>query len=88
MVDHNKVGQIQILGYYDSDEILTAIDKRVIQATVAVSANLVGASCVTTLMEYLDLGRTSDFTPVSLQLVTAANLQDYRKMLAETEGEP
>jgi len=39
------------------------------------------------LMEYLDLGRTSDFTPVSLQLVTAANLQDYRKMLAETEGE-
>ena len=87
VVDHNKVGQIQILGYYDSDEILTAIDKRVIQATVAVNANLVGASCVTALMEYLDLGRTSDFTPVSLQLVTAANLQDYRKMLAETEGE-
>jgi ribose transport system substrate-binding protein len=86
VVDHNKVGQIQILGYYDSDEILTAIEKRVIQATVAVNANLVGASCVTTLMEYLDLGRTSDFTPVVLQLVTAANLKDYRASIAEVEG--
>lgn len=86
VVDHNRVGQIQILGYYDSDEILTAIEKRVIQATVAVNANLVGASCVTTLMEYLDLGRTSDFTPVVLQLVTAANLKDYRAAIAEMEG--
>jgi len=86
VVDHNKVGQIQILGYYDSDEILTAIDKRVIQATVAVDANRVGASCVATLMEYLSQGRTSDFTPVTLQLVTAANLKDYRAALADTEG--
>jgi ribose transport system substrate-binding protein len=86
VVDHNKVGQIQILGYYDSDEILTAIEKRVIQATVAVDANRVGASCVATLMEYLALGRTSDFTPVNLQLVTAANLKDYRAAHAQTEG--
>ena len=78
VVDHNKVGQIQILGYYDSDEILAAIDKRVIQATVAVDAGRVGTSCVTTLLEYLDLGHTSDFTPVNLQLVTAANLLVYR----------
>jgi len=87
VVDHNKVGQIQILGYYDSDEILTAIEKHVIQATVAVDANIVGASCVTTLMEYLNLGRTSDFTPVTLQLVTAANLEDYRAVHAETGAE-
>lgn len=86
VVDHNKVGQIQILGYYDSDEILTAIDKRVIQATVAVDVNRVGASCVAALMEYLNLGRTSDFTPVNLQLVTAANLADYRAAHAETGG--
>lgn len=86
VVDHNKVGQIQILGYYDSDEILTAIDKRVIQATVAVDANRVGASCVATLMEFLNQGHTSDFTPVTLQLVTAANLKDYRAAHAETES--
>ena len=86
VVDHNKVGQIQILGYYDSDEILTAIEKRVIQATVAVDANRVGASCVTTLMEFLEQGRTSDFTPVTLQLVTAANLDDYRAAHAQAGG--
>lgn len=86
VVDHNKVGQIQILGYYDSDEILSAIEKRVIQATVAVDANRVGASCVTTLMEYLEQGRTSDFTPVALQLVTSSNLTDYRTAHAQTGG--
>ncbi|MBA4347431.1 MAG: hypothetical protein C0413_01060 [Clostridiales bacterium] len=86
VVDHNKVGQIQILGYYDSDEILSAIEKRVIQATVTVDANRVGASCVTTLMEYLEQGRTSDFTPVTLQLVTAANLDDYRAAHAQAGG--
>lgn len=85
VVDHNKVGEIQILGYYDSDEILTAVEKRIIQATVAVDANRFGASCVDALMEYLELGRTSDFTPVGLTLVTAANVADYRASLAETE---
>ncbi len=86
VVDHNKVGQIQILGYYDSDEILTAVEKRVIQATVAVDANRVGVSSVDALMEYLDLGRTSDFTPVGLTLVTAANVADYRAAIAGTEA--
>lgn len=85
VVDHNKVGQIQILGYYDSDEILTAVEKRVIQATVAVDAHRVGASCVDALMEYLEVNRTSDFTPVTLTLVTADNVSAYRTLLAEPE---
>ncbi len=87
VVDHNKVGQIQILGYYDSDEILTAVEKRIIQATVAVDANRVGASCVDALMEYFDLSRTSDFTPVGLTLVTYANVEEYRTQLSGSEGE-
>ncbi|NLI52824.1 MAG: sugar ABC transporter substrate-binding protein [Clostridiales bacterium] len=86
VVDHNKVGQIQILGYYDSDEILTAVEKRVIQATVAVDAARVGASSVDALMEYLELGRTSDFTPVGLTLVTAGNVGEYRTLIAGTEA--
>ena len=76
VVDHNKVGEIQILGYYDSDEILTAVEKRIIQATVAVDANRVGATCVDALMEYLHFDRTSDFTPVSLTVVTANNVRN------------
>ncbi len=88
VVDHNKVGEIQILGYYDSDEILTAVEKRIIQATVAVDANRVGATCVDALMEYLHFDRTSDFTPVSLTVVTADNVAEYRQLAAtEQEGE-
>jgi ribose transport system substrate-binding protein len=88
VVDHNKVGEIQILGYYDSEEILTAVEKRIIQATVAVDANRVGAVCVDALMEYLHFDRTSDFTPVSLSVVTADNVEAYRLSAdAEQEGE-
>lgn len=79
VVDHNKVGEIQILGYYDSEEILTAVEKRIIQATVAVDANRVGAECVDTLMEYLQFSRTSDFTPVDLSVITASNVASYRQ---------
>ena len=88
VVDHNKVGLIQILGYYDSDEILTAVEKRIIQATVAVDANRVGASSVDALLEYLEMNRTSDFTPVGLSLVTASNVEVYRSMLSGTEEKP
>lgn len=88
VVDHNKVGEIQILGYYDSEEILTAVEKRIIQATVAVDANRVGAACVDALMEYLQFDRTSDFTAVSLSVVTADNVDEYRQLVAaEQEGE-
>ena len=86
VVDHNKVGEIQILGYYDSEEILTAVEKQIIQATVAVDANRVGAECVDTLMEYLQFSRTSDFTPVDLSVITASNVATYRqKSLAPEE---
>lgn len=87
VVDHNKVGEIQILGYYDSDEILTAVEKRIIFATVAVDANRVGASSVDAVMEYLQFSRTSDFTPVSLSVVTADNVEEYRLQIAAAEEE-
>ncbi len=88
VVDHNKVGEIQILGYYDSDEILTAVEKRIIQATVTVDADRVGASAVDTLIEYLQFSRTSDFTPVGLTVVTAASVEEYRQRnVAVEEGE-
>ncbi|MEN6340221.1 MAG: substrate-binding domain-containing protein [Clostridiaceae bacterium] len=88
VVDHNKVGEIQILGYYDSEEILTAVEKRIIQATVAVDANLVGTACVNSLMEYLHFHHTSDFMPVGLTVVTADNVADYRAFVAsEQEGQ-
>lgn len=83
VVDHNKVGEIQILGYYDSDEILTAVEKRIVQATVAVDADRVGAASVDALIEYLNFHRTSDFTPVGLTVVTADNVGDYRALAAE-----
>lgn len=85
VVDHNKVGEIQIVGYYDSDEILTAVEKRIVWATVAVDANRVGAASVDSLMEFLQFSRTSDFTPVDLSVVTAANVEDYRLRSAVSE---
>jgi hypothetical protein len=36
-------------------------------------------------MEYLELGRTSDFTPVGLTLVTSENVIKYQAQLAGSE---
>lgn len=86
VVDHNKVGEIQIVGYYDSDEILSAVEKRIILATVAVDANRVGAASVDALMEYMQFSRTSDFTTVDMSVVTVDNVEEYRqRSVAEEE---
>ncbi len=87
VVDQNKVGEVQILGYYDSDEILTAVEKRIIQAIVAVDAGRVGSASVGALTEYLEYKRTSDFTPVGLTVVTSYNLAEYRGDADAAEGE-
>lgn len=77
VVDHNKVGRIQILGCYDSDEILTAVEKNIVQATIAVDANRIGEACVDALMEYLRFERTSDYTTVGLSVITTENVAEY-----------
>ena len=84
VVDYNKVGQINILGYYDSDTILNAIERDVIYATIHVDTRQIGKYSVEALDEYKETGHVSEYFVVDTSLITKDNVQKY---LGEEENE-
>ena len=87
VVDQNKVGQIIIIGYYDSDTILRAVERNAIYATITVNTTQIGSYCVEALNEYLDTGHVSDYFSVDFTLINADNVKDYLRSGNEDEEE-
>ncbi len=79
VVDYNMVGNVSILGYYDSDTILNAIDRNVIYATVSVDTNQMGKFCVDAINEFIELGNTSQYFTADVTLINKANVDYYMK---------
>ncbi len=77
VVDHNKVGKINIIGYYDSENILNAIEKGIIFSSISVDTEQMGSLCVQALEEYTLTGHVSDYLPVDTKLITAGNVSEY-----------
>ncbi|MBR3142364.1 MAG: substrate-binding domain-containing protein [Clostridiales bacterium] len=77
IVDKNLVGQTTILGYYDSETILKAIDKGSVYATFAIEATTVAKQCVNALNEYNDTGFASDYYSSNYILINRDNLSGY-----------
>lgn len=70
-VDYNKVGTVQILGYYDSDAILDAVAKEIVYATIAPDTEQMGKDCVLALDEYVNTGYTNGYVAVDTALIKA-----------------
>ena len=77
VVDINKVGQVNILGYYDSDTIINAIDMNVIYATVAIDTKQMGQFCIKALQEYHELGYTSQYFTADIRLIQKEDVEEY-----------
>ncbi len=77
VVDQNKVGQTAIIGYYDSDTILRAVERNVIFATITVNTEQMGRYCVEALNEYVNTGHVSDYYSVDFTLINADNVKKY-----------
>lgn len=77
VVDYNKVGQVDILGYYISDTILKAIDRNVIYATVSIDTMQMGKYCINALSEYNELGYTSQYFTADITLIHKKNVSEY-----------
>ena len=74
IVEQNRVGESVILGYYDSDTILKAIDKDVIYATITIDTAQLGHDCIEALNEYRESGYVSEFYLIDASLVSAETL--------------
>jgi ribose transport system substrate-binding protein len=85
VVDYNKVGIIDIIGYYDSDLILSAIQKGIIHSTMTIDAMQMGAYCVEALNEYMQTGQVSDYFSVDIYAIDNDNIDDY--IMAQTKDE-
>lgn len=74
LVDTNRVGKTTIIGYYDSDTILRAIEKKGIYATVTVDTEQMAKYCIDALNEYAEYGRVSEYYGVDYTLITEENV--------------
>lgn len=79
MVDFNLVGSIDILGYYQSDTILDAIEKGTVPMAVTLNAQQIGQRGVEALEEYYDMGYTSNYFSVDLNIITKQNVWQFRQ---------
>ena len=79
VVDYNKVGEIEIIGYFDSELIVRAIEKEIIHSTMTIDAKQVGACCVDALTEYREKLRVSNYFPVDITIINQKNIEKYLK---------
>ena len=74
VVDYNKVGQVEIFGYYISPTIRSAIEKDIIRSTIVVDTKQMGRCSVEAMSEYMDTGYVSGIYLIDSDLVTKDTL--------------
>lgn len=77
VVDYNKVGVIDIIGYYNTPATLQAIERKIIYSTVSIDAKQMGRLCVEALDEYNELGNVSEYFSVDVAVINSNNVRDY-----------
>ncbi len=85
LVDYNKLNEITIIGFYDSDLILRAIEMKNIHSTMTIDAKQMGAYCVEALTEYRHSGQVSDYFSVDITVIHSDNIKDYMKSKLQDE---
>lgn len=78
IVDYNRVGYVDILGYYASDIILQAIEKNIIYSTITIDTKQMGTYCTEALYEYQKTGYVSDYYSVDINVINKDNVQEFK----------
>ena len=79
MIDYNKVGSLELVGYYQSPQIMNAVKKGNIPVTLIIDTDEMGRYCVQALTEYLKDGRVNSFYSVDFHFVTKENADHYMR---------
>jgi len=83
LVDYNRVGEVRLIGYHDSQTILSGIRQGVIEATIAVDVKELGEYSVEALSEYKETGYASEYYSVDSTLIDIENVLKYETVEAE-----
>ncbi len=76
LIDYNMVGQVQIIGYYESATILEAIKDGNVATTMKLDTAQMGRDAILALTDYIEEGRTNSYYGTDLHFVTREELQD------------
>lgn len=79
VINFNLAGQVKIIGYYISDDILSAVDKGIISATCDVDTKQLGVYSVEALAEYLREGRANSYYNVDLSFIGKEDVNRIRR---------
>lgn len=82
-VDYNKVGEVLIYGFGDSEEILEAVNKGLVEATISANTEEMGASAIMALDEYLNTGYVSGYLSQDTQMIEADKAQELLGLYAQ-----
>lgn len=77
VVDYNKVGEVEIFGYYLSPTIRTALEKDIVRSSIVIDTNQMGQYAVEALNEYSDSGYASEMYLIDMNLATKDNLDSF-----------
>lgn len=77
LVDYNQVGNIELVGYYISPNILSGISKNIIHSTVAVDTEKIGICGVDALTEYISTGYASEYYSIDTKVINNKNVDSY-----------
>lgn len=79
LVDYNRVGEITVIGYYNSDMILHAIEQNVVHSTIIVNTKQIGEYSIEALQEYVRTGYVSEYFSVDTSIISQDNVKNYLK---------
>ena len=77
VIDYNRVGETQVIGYYKSKAAIDAVLKGTMAMTLCIDTGQMGKYGVQALTESIRDGRTNSFYSVDLQFVTKENASDF-----------
>jgi ribose transport system substrate-binding protein len=86
IVDFNRVGDVAIIGYDSSPEILSYIQKGIIFGTIVPNFHAIGTKSIKFLMDVKKNGRASNSIDADSVVVTKQNVNEYIKKIASERG--
>lgn len=79
VIDFNKVGEISIIGYDKSPEILSYIQKGIIYGTIVPNFQAIGTKSIKYLMDVKKNGKAINFIDADSQVITQNNIDKMTK---------
>lgn len=77
LIDYNLIEKVQVIGYYATEPILSALQQGVIPVSMTIDTKQMGEAAVDALGEYLDLGRVSNYYNIALKSITPKTVDDF-----------